>query len=233
MSTGKTYQLDILTNHVNSMYQIGEPVVFSPSVGCDSICLYRGSVEWKISTDDSIVLKTGKADLALPGDSAEIILGHPGFVVCECVFKPEDADPVSAKHGVAVGACKIMPSMAAPADFDAFWELQKRRLSDIPMTCEIKKLPSPHVNLFDVKISCLDKIPASGLLALPRNCPPKSCPAFIFLHGAGVYTSSHATPVQLAMSGYMAMDLNAHGLPNLMEPEYYIGKSKGELFEYE
>lgn len=47
------------------------------------------------------------------------------------------------------------------------------------------KLPAPGIEAFDVQVDCLGK-PVSGYYGRPKDAKPKSLPAILFVHGAGV-----------------------------------------------
>src|SRR5690606_31768012 len=62
---------------------------------------------------------------------------------------------------------------------------------------------------------------------------PKSLPAILTVHGAGVRSSSLGGPAGLAKTYQaIAMDINAHGIPNGQTKEFYDALSAGELKGY-
>src|SRR5207237_1347568 len=79
---------------------------------------------------------------------------------------------------------------------------------------------------------CLGGKPVSGYFARPKNAEPKSLPAVLFVHGAGVRTSSLGTAMSEAHRGRLALDLNAHGIPNGQPPEFYASLSESDLKQY-
>ena len=59
------------------------------------------------------------------------------------------------------------------------------------------------------------------------------CPAILFTHGAGVGGSNlGATYWAERDGGMLAMDINAHGLPNGKPAEFYKAQEAGALKNY-
>jgi cephalosporin-C deacetylase-like acetyl esterase len=73
--------------------------------------------------------------------------------------------------------------------------------------------PSPDIECFDLQADSIGA-PVSGYLARPVGAQPKSLPIILSVHGAGVQSSSLAGAVSWAHEGMLALDINAHGLPN-------------------
>jgi cephalosporin-C deacetylase-like acetyl esterase len=54
---------------------------------------------------------------------------------------------------------------------------------------------------------------------MPKNAKPKSCPAYVSFHGAGVGSSN--MNAAKALQGFIALDINAHGIENGHPRKYY------------
>ena len=121
--------------------------------------------------------------------------------------------------------------MKEPEDFDAFWDQVKKELAAVPMK-ELERVPVPdkRVKMYDVKVACAGGMPVSGYLCIPLNAKPKSCPAFVSFHGAGVRSSYQ--PVGRALQGVIALDVNAHGIINGQPAKFYDGLRQKELDRY-
>ena len=52
------------------------------------------------------------------------------------------------------------------------------------------------------------------------------------VHGAGVRSSDLGSTVTWARDGFLALDINAHGLPNGKPDSFYSDLAKGELKDY-
>ena len=135
-------------------------------------------------------------------------------------------DQAQSTIGAMVEPEKLQPPMKEPEDFDAFWDGVKKELAAVPMkVLEKVKIPEEKkVDLYDVKIACAGEKPVSAYLCVPLNAKPKSCPAFVSFHGAGVGTSNR--PVGMARRGLIAMDVNAHGIVNGKPRSFYVELNK-------
>ncbi|MBR2373374.1 MAG: acetylxylan esterase, partial [Lentisphaeria bacterium] len=128
---------------------------------------------------------------------------------------------------------KLLPGMDEPADFDAFWKSQRTRLDKVPLKAKLTQVKAAgkwrsKYNLYDIKIDCAGSAPVSGYLSVPVNAKPKSLPAMVTYHGAGVYTS---TPRYNAVPALL-LDVNAHGVLNGQPKEYYVKLSQTTLKGY-
>jgi cephalosporin-C deacetylase len=116
------------------------------------------------------------------------------------------------------------PSLPVPDDFDAFWAKQKEILATDPIrpVFTVVESPDPAIETFDVQVPC----PApgnnvSGYLARPKGAAPKSLPAILYPHSAGVRDSDLKHAVRGAKLNAIALDFNAHGIPNGQGEQFY------------
>jgi cephalosporin-C deacetylase len=93
------------------------------------------------------------------------------------------------------------------------------------------KSPTAGVDAFDLQADSLGA-PVSGYFARPVGAKVRSLPAILTVHGAGVRSASLTGAAGWARDGALALDLNAHGLPNGRESAFYDGLANGELKEY-
>ena len=182
------------------------------------------------------------------GETAEfsVTAKTPGTVSVICTMLNEKKKPVlNARKrnivgglGVRVSPWKIRPgNPKCPADFDEFWAKKRAELDAVPVkaTREEVKLSAkdaekyPNVVCYDVKVDCAGGKPVSGYLCMPRGAEPKSLPAMVIYHGAGVRSSN-----KQAFYGQkaIAFDVNAHGIENGKPAKFYAALSKGELKSY-
>ena len=86
--------------------------------------------------------------------------------------------------GGAIGAVaspeKLLPVRSKPADFDRFWEQEKKRLAQVPVKelerirlTDLKVRDRSKVDVWDIKVACVDDVPVSGYLAMPKKASPK------------------------------------------------------------
>ena len=127
--------------------------------------------------------------------------------------------------GVMVEPEKLVPTMPEPEDFDKFWNGVKTELAKVPLkVIEKKQVKNKNVDIFDIKIDCAGDKPVSGYLCMPKNAKPKSLPAILSFHGAGVRSSSR--PISRAMQGFISLDINALGIENGHPAKFYIDLQK-------
>jgi cephalosporin-C deacetylase-like acetyl esterase len=148
-------------------------------------------------------------------------------------WRDAQGQSLNALGGAGVDPLLIKPSLEPPDDLEAFWTAQKQKLAAVPMKAHLTPATSPSekVEVFDVQVDALGA-PASGYFARPTGARPKSLPAFLMVHGAGVTSGSLTSAVSWAENGALALNLNAHGLPNGKPPEFYKELSVGALKGY-
>jgi cephalosporin-C deacetylase-like acetyl esterase len=134
--------------------------------------------------------------------------------------------------GVLYDPEKIQPGQVEPADFDAFWKAQRELLNKVPLKAKLTPFPAPaqfkgKYKFWDVQVDCAGGKPVSGYLCIPVGAKPKSLPAIVTYHGAGV-RGAHAYP----FGNSVHLDINAHGLPNGREAAFYEKLNKTTLKGY-
>jgi len=170
----------------------------------------------------------------------------PGTVSVVCTMMNENKKPVlNARKrqiwgglGVRVDPWKIRPgNPKCPADFDEFWAKKRAELDKVPVKAARKEVALggklaqkyPNVVCYDIKVDCAGGAPVSGYLCMPRGAEPKSLPAVVFFHGAGVRSS-----IRQCSYGTKAItfDVNAHGIENGKPGKFYKELSDTKLKNY-
>lgn len=167
---------------------------------------------------------------------------RPGFIRFEMSMPdPSAPNDTSKRITKSVGAAfdpeRIEPSAPRPDDFDDFWQKQLARLAAVPVK-ELERVEVPVTEpeyagklvCYDVKVQCVDGVPVSGYLIMPKGAEAKSLPAVVTYQGAGVYSARK--PFNIAARGAMVLEINAHGIANGMPQEFYDNLGKGELAGY-
>jgi len=215
-----------------AVYRAGERAVFRVRVLREGIAIDGGEVAWTLSTDGMAPLQTGTAPLREGVAEISGQLGEPGFLRCEVVYR-QGAETWTAAAGAAFDPLRIGPSLPAPEDFDLFWDGQKRRLASVP--ADVRLTPPPRtaegLEIYDLHAACLGQ-PVSGYFALPAGAAPHSLPAIVTFHGAGVYDSDFDQAANWARAGFLALDINAHGLPNGEGKDFYAHHNETSLKDY-
>ena len=226
-------QLTVVTDRPKAIYDIGEPAKF--------VIAWKGDnapdteISYILDKDGMPPITQGKLILGSEPKVVSGTLNEPGFLRCRVSVKGSNDKAMSAIASAGFSPLKISPSLPVPEDFDDFWNEQKARLKDVPYKPELTpvKSPSETIECFDVQIPCVPPRPVSGYFARPAGAKPKRLPAMLFVHGAGVRSSS-LNEVVNAVQKYqvLAMDINAHGIPNGQLDAYYKSLSEGELKGY-
>ncbi|MEQ1826830.1 MAG: acetylxylan esterase, partial [Pirellula sp.] len=221
--------IHVATDRKDAIYQVGETATFSIEVTTEGKPLTEGSITCVLSKDgvqpqpaQVVELKNGRA--VVTGK-----LDEPGFLLLRATL-----GKTSSMASAGYDPLSIKPSMNVPDDFDQFWATQKSSLAVIPIQSRLTPVKSPTngVDTFDVQVDCLGA-PVSGYFGKPQNAKPKSLPAILFVHGAGVRSASlGSTNWAIQEGGMLAMDINAHGIPNGNPAEFYEQLSAGELKDY-
>ncbi len=231
--TTTAYSLTVRAERTDAIYKQGETVTFNIDLQPGQQPVNGAQVEWVISKDGVPPMSRGSLKLVEGRGMVAGRLDEPGFLQCQAVFNTATGSALRAMGGAAIDPLQIKPSLPVPDDFDAFWSAQKRRLAAVPANPRLTPVPSsePEVECFDLKADCLGP-PVSGYLARPREAKPGSLPIILTVHGAGVSSSSLGGPAGWAREGFLALDINAHGIPNGQPPVFYSALAKGELKDY-
>jgi cephalosporin-C deacetylase len=225
--------LSVSTDRANATYARGDTVTFTIELKPGSGAAPESAeVDWTLSKDGVEPKRTGKA--ALKNGRAQVTgtLDEPGFLQLRADWK-NGTTKVNALGAAAVEPLAIKPSMPAPADFDAFWAAKKKALAAVPMNARLTPVKSPRDNVetFDLQADSVGA-PVSGYLGRPKDAKPKSLPAILLVHGAGVRSSGLSGAAGWAADGALALDINAHGLPNGRDTAFYDDLAKGEMKDY-
>ena len=225
----KVITLKVTADRADALYGVGEPATFAIEALDEEKSFAEGKVVcvfskdgWQPQPPQTVVLKEGKATITGK-------LDEPGFLLLRATI-----GKTVALAGAGYDPLKLKPSLPVPDDFDQFWSAQKEALAKVPLKSLLTSVESPAkgVDAFDVQISCLGK-PVSGYFGRPKNAKPKSLPAILFVHGAGVRSANlGSTHWADKEGGMLALDINAHGIPNGKPDEFYTALAQGELKDY-
>lgn len=220
--------LKVSVDREDATYHVGEKATFTIEAARDGQpvqdenVLVSASKDGWLSQSSTEPLKDGKATVRRE-------LNEPGFLLLKVT-----SGKTTAQAAAAFDPLRLKPSMPVPDDFDEFWSAQKAALAKIEMKSTLTPVESSTkgVDAFDVQIDCLGK-PVSGYFGRPQDAKPKSLPAILLVHGAGVRSSNPgSTSWAEREGGMLALDINAHGIPNGKPADYYTELSNGELKDY-
>lgn len=216
------------TEKPEAVFAPGEAILFQIQILEDGKPAAGKKLKWKRTGDDAEI-ETGEV---VSSDTEPLTIktsmDKPGFVRLE-VWAVDDQGkailsakniPVRFDGGAAIEPAKLTQAVPEPADFDEFWAAQIGKLKEVPVKFTMAEVPSadPGFLTYDVKIDCAGGRPVSGYLTKPKDAAPKSLKANGTYMGYGI---SSAKPYQFP--GTLMLCINAHGIENGREPEYYKG----------
>ncbi len=227
------YLLTVRAERPDALYKQAERVRFNVQLLLDHQPVTGAEVQWTISKDGVPPTRSGALTLTNGAGAISGELGEPGFLQCRVTFRAPAQKVLVAVGGAGIDPLQIQPSLPVPDDFDAFWSMQKQRLADVSIDPRLTlvKSPQPEVECYDLQAKCLGA-PVSGYLAKPSGAKPKSLPIILTVHGAGVRSSSLGGAANWAKQGFLALDINAHGIPNGQPDSFYTDLANGTLKDY-
>ncbi|OQA02635.1 MAG: Acetyl esterase Axe7A precursor [Planctomycetes bacterium ADurb.Bin401] len=224
-------KINISTAHKEIPYEVNEPVTFDISVIDDNNApIKEGIISYKVTQDLEKVLSSGQLNLNSASLKVTEKLNKSGFLNCEVSFSHNGQTTV-IRGGAAIEPLKIKPGSPTPNDFNDFWSSQLNRLRKYPAKAFLTPVESkePRVELFEVRIDCLDWMPVAGYFARPANAISQNHPAILLLHGAGAFSARTDGVEYCAKNGFLAMEINAHGIANNQTNDFYSDLGNGSL----
>lgn len=218
------------------LYQAGEPMLFNVQVLEDGQPVAGKNLKWTRTGDDA---KT-ETGTAVSSSTEPLVLttalGTPGFVRIEVALVDEGGKPVMDPQnkpirfdGGAGVEVEKLDGVPEPPDFDAFWTGQKARLAEVPLKFTLTEVssPNPAFAVYDVRIDCAGGKAVSGYFTKPKNAAPKSLKAHGTYNGYGV-----GSAVIRCEKDTLMININAHGIENGKDPDFYKNLKEGELKGY-
>ena len=229
----QSVKLTARASRSDAVYHKGEPVKFVIHLERNGAPMPDSEVSWNLTKDGLPMDQSGK--VVTKNGVAEVSgkLDEPGFLQLRVSYKDSPKSVISAMGGAGIDPTDIKPSRPVTEDFDAFWTAQKKRLAAIPLNPKLEEVKSPSKTLqvFDIKADSVDS-QISGYFAKPLGAKPKSLPIVMTVHGAGVRSSSLGGAAGWAAKEFLAMDMNAHGIPNGKPDEFYKDLTDNALKDY-
>lgn len=231
----QAYKIEITADRPDAIYKSGDEATFTVKLLDGDKPAAGVELNYTLSLDGYKNLSTGKTMSAEQPFTVKGKLDEPGFLRLVVSGKPDGQPLLNGVAAVGYDPLAIKPSLPVPDDFDAFWNDQKKQLAVVPLNPKLTPVDSqvPTVECFDLQVDCLGGKPVSGYFARPKDAAPKSLPAVLFVHGAGVRSSSLGAAMSTANRiKCLALDINAHGIPNGRPDAFYKALTEGELKNY-
>lgn len=176
------------------------------------------------------------ADLIKPCGKVEAVLVEPGAktfkvtapaVIGWTQLKVRQVDQKGRGIGRFIHAGALTDPYAIkagaedPADFDAFWAAELKKMSAVPMNPELKpvEVADKRIKAWTFKLDCGDGNFATGYLSMPADAKEKSLPAIAQFRGASTYGLPKVSTYYAYHSLYVVM--SPHPTECGREPEYY------------
>ena len=206
-------QVELVTDRVEAIYQVGEPVNFQITSN------QTGTVNYKLFydrfvppiTSGTLNLTAGQT-ITLPYLSTE-----PGILLCEVSMNGNKAFSAAAIDPFSIPAIGTPPS-----DLNQFWDTQKDLLAAVPFDLQIS-LFEEHDNsiTYRVNLSNIDGRRVYGLLSVPNTPGPH--PAIITLppfgNNPGIVVPEYILAERV---GVLSFTLSVHNVPvDQIDPDGY------------
>ncbi|MBE6414591.1 MAG: acetylxylan esterase [Verrucomicrobiaceae bacterium] len=221
------YVVSLKASKPNAIYKIGDTAEFVLTVTKNGKAFSGANIEYLISKDGVAPYIKGSKNIGSVA-KFEASLKEAGFIKCNVnVSFPDAKGKLSMLAGAGFNPLDIKPSLPVPDDFVAYWNVQKEILKKIPLNINMqlrndvlvseKKVPADVINAIDMYIVKADTFNGKldAYLTKPKGAKPKSLPAIILPHGAGVKLSRYAGnfgAASWAKRGFLAIDFNVLGL---------------------
>ena len=222
----------VAPDHSDWTYTTGEKVKFTITILQNGNAIKNAVIKYEIGPEKMNPIK--KDSLSLANGSLVVDAGtmkDPGFLRCIVTTTINN----KTYRGLATAAfdpLKIVPTVANPADFDAYWQQAKADLAKIPLDARMTLLPERctetvnvyHVNLQNFRVGTR----LYGILCVPKK--EGKYPAILQVPGAGArpYTGDIAT----AEKGFITFQIGIHGIPVNMDVSVYNNLMAGAFAGY-
>ena len=218
-------------------YKLGEPARFRISVLRDNVPLPGARVAYQVGPE--MLPPTLEKTEAVPAEGLSVTAGtlkQPGFL--RLIANAEvDGRKYRGLATAGFSPDQIKPTVADPADFDAFWASGKEALAKVPL--DLRLLPLPElstgtvdvyqVNVQNVGVDLAGTSRLFGILAEPKA--EGKYPAVMNPPGAGV--RPYRGLIDLAEKGIITLQIGIHGIPVTMDAAVYDALRVGALAGYQ
>jgi hypothetical protein len=193
----------------SGVYGVGEAVGWTVTLPTGAVAP-RAGYSYVITKNNSDTIQTGTIDLSLGRATIQTALGEPAMVYVRVTTDGDPDHPIAL--GAAVAPGRLAPSIARPADFDAFWDDKLQALSAVPQSPALvpAETTEPGVELFTATIASVGSH-VRGYLARPKKAG--RYPALVIFQHAGVYALKPRTATDRAAEGWLVFNVNSHDMP--------------------
>ena len=228
---GTGIQVNVVPDHQDWHYEVGQTAVFKVSVTKSSTLLDNVTIDYQAGPEmyqdvkkQGVVLKDGtltiKGKMTKPGfyrvDVKAYVNGKEYKGACAAAFSPE----------------QLQPTTVMPADFESFWSnaiAEARKTVLNPTKRLLPERCTADVNVYEVSFQNIQQNWRTfGILCVPVK--EGKYPALLRVPGAGV--RPYGGDVYGASQGAITLEIGIHGIPVTMEQKVYDNIFNGALMGY-
>ena len=228
-----TYQLEI--NKESGIYRKGEKAIIT----CHTDAVPLDSVRVRVYHNNQL----NREYSLLPTTPNFITMEQTLDSTCAVSVEVHENNGKPSSIGYLVAPEGFRSGYSEPSDLMQYWDNQRKLLKALPMQVKTANLEVPEWCLGkytcqDVEINCLGPSPVRGYMAKPVNAKKKSLPIIILCRAAGVSGNWCRCQVDECVgnaakgNGALSLDLNAHGMLNRQDDDYYKMLENGLLHNY-
>ena len=228
-----TYQLEI--NKESGIYRKGEKAIIT----CHTDAVPLDSVRVRVYHNNQL----NREYSLLPTTPNFITMEQTLDSTCAVSVEVHENNEKPSSIGYLVAPEGFRSGYSEPSDLMQYWDNQRKLLKALPMQVKTANLEVPEWCLGkytcqDVEINCLGPSPVRGYMAKPVNAKKKSLPIIILCRAAGVSGNWCRCQVDECVgnaakgNGALSLDLNAHGMLNGQDDDYYKMLENGLLHNY-
>ena len=228
-----TYRLEI--NKESGIYMKGEKTIIT----CHTDAVPLDSVRVRVYHNNQL----NREYSLLPTTPNFITMEQTLDSTCAVSVEVHENNGKPSSIGYLVAPEGFRSGYSEPSDLMQYWDNQRKLLKALPMQVKTANLEVPEWCLGkytcqDVEINCLGPSPVRAYMAKPVNAKKKSLPIIILCRAAGVSGNWCRCQVDECVgnaakgNGALSLDLNAHGMLNGQDDDYYRMLENGLLHNY-
>ncbi len=227
-------EIEIIPNHPDWTYTVGEEAVFTISVNQAHHPLTDVTLSYAVGAEKMEPVKSGKLSMnrgvvTLNGGTMQ----EPGFMTCLCEVEV-NGELYENYINVAFSPAEILPTQQFPPDFETFWQTsidKTRQIAMEPLVTLVPEKCTPRTNVYHVRLQHYHKDTyIYGWLCVPKK--EGTYPALLCVPGAGVKPVPAEVELAEMGSGMITLAIGVNGIPLDMEKSVYDNLRYGVLKDY-
>lgn len=232
--TVSAQNLLVHTDREDAHYNLGDTVTFTAEL----TDLPDQELSYTILENHLTPVDKGTLSFANGTATVQATFKNPGFLFLSIKLPEKLAEMKNRdKHaGLGGAVCEpeqLQPALPKPDDFDAFWNAKKAIVDQVPFNARLEKIESQsndQVDVFHLIFDSYNNTKAYCTFARPKK--KGKYPIIMFTNGAGVGPVSQTNVKEWAAKGAIALNINAHDIPNDQPKEFYAELKAGKLKGY-